>query len=107
MQRAISQSGGSQRLLGEAVIFVKSMMVARTDEHQFEASYKSGLTLVAQALDAFEFGSGLSPDGETHLRDIISVLNSYTDMEVALCGTLTFPGTHWLGEHMSKMHLHF
>jgi hypothetical protein len=81
-------------------------MVARTDEELFGASYKSGLSLAAQALDVFEF-DGLNADGESHLLDILSVLNSYTDMEVGLCGHITYPGTHWLGEHMGKMHLHF
>ena len=93
-------------MIGEAVIFVKSMLVARTDEQMFGGSFKSGLLLAAQALDAFEFG-GLNADGESHLLDILTVLNSYTDMEVDLCGSITYSGTHWLGEHMEKMHLHF
>jgi hypothetical protein len=79
------------------VTFAKSMMLARADEDLFCTSYKSAILLVAQALDVFEF-DGLNEDGEGHLLEIISVLNSFTDMEVNLCGEKTFPGTHWLGE---------
>lgn len=92
IDQALATSGqrASQRLIGEIVTFIKTMVMHENiNESQYTRSFLSAFLLVCQALDRVEFNvnerRNLSRDAEHHLHDIVQCLTYFSELEIIPC----------------------